>query len=153
MTDLHDADLYRLTYVSSAREAMSPEGLDAILEVARKNNRRHQISGMLIYHDLQFFQTLEGAPEQLDRVFTSIRKDGRHIGCIQLERCAVARRLFDGWAMAYKRSDELNADQKQNFLDLTKVRGHCAEIAAGGDADTLILIDSFLSSFRDLKLP
>ena len=152
MTDFHDADLYRLTYVSAARMAMSEADLDAILSVARDNNRQNHISGMLIYHEMQFFQTLEGTLKPLDRVFTSIRRDSRHSGCLMLERCAVARRLFDGWAMAYKSADELSAHQKQNFLELTKVRGQCAEIDAGGNADTLTLIDSFLSSFRYLKL-
>lgn len=55
--------------------------------------------------------------------------------------------------MAYRSIGELNTSQQQNFLDLTKVRARYTASEPDGDAHTRILIDSFLSSFRDLDLP
>ena len=100
---------------------------------------------------MQFFQTLEGKRQDVQQVFTRIKADQRHNGCLALESRFVASRLFDGWSMAYKSIGELNASQKQNFVDLTKVRSHFAPDGTNGNANTGILIDSFLSSFRDLS--
>ncbi len=152
MTHQQDADSYRLTYLSSSPGEMVQPELDAILEVARENNHRHEVTGLLLYHDMQFFQTLEGKRQDVEQVFTRIKADTRHNGCLALESRSVESRLFDGWSMAYKSIGELNASQKQNFVDLTKVRSHLLLDGTNGRAHTGILIDSFLSSFRDLGL-
>lgn len=152
MTHQEDSGLYRLTYLSSSPgELVQPE-LDAILKVARDNNRRQEITGLLLYHDMQFFQTLEGKRQDVEQVFTRIKADRRHNGCLVLESRSVESRLFDGWSMAYKSIGEFNASQKQNFIDLTRVRSHPVLDGTNGRAHTGILIDSFLSSFRDLGL-
>lgn len=153
MNQPQNAGLYRLTYLSAARDEMHREELDAILDVARENNRRHEVTGLLLYHDMQFFQALEGGRQQVEQVFGRIKADRRHTGCLALESRPVEQRLFDGWSMAYRSIGELDTAQKQNFLELTKVRGGLAKTDANGNASTRILIDSFLSSFRDLDLP
>ena len=45
MTHQEDAGLYRLTYLSSSPVEMVQLELDAILEVARENNHRHEVTG------------------------------------------------------------------------------------------------------------
>ena len=152
MTYQEDAGLYRLTYISSSPGEMAQPDLDAILEVARENNHRHEVTGLLLYHDMQFFQTLEGKRQDVEQVFARIKADRRHNRWLVLESRSVESRLFDGWSMAYKSIGELNASQKQNFVDLTNVRSHLVPDRTNGNANTGILIDSFLSSFRDLRL-
>ena len=153
MTQPQDAGLHRLTYLSSARDEMLPAELDTILEAARENNRRHEVTGLLLYHDMQFFQALEGRRPHVEQTFARITADRRHKGCLVLESRSIESRLFDGWSMAYRSIGQLNTSQKQNFLDLTKVRARYAKGDTNGDVRTRILIDSFLSSFRDLDLP
>ena len=153
MTQPQDAGLHRLTYLSSACEEMSQSDLDAILNAARENNRRHEVTGLLLYHDMQFFQALEGRRPQVEQTFARIKADRRHKGCLALESRSVELRLFDGWSMAYRSIGEFNISQKQNFMDLTKVRARYTASEPDGDARTRILIDSFLSSLRDLDLP
>jgi Sensors of blue-light using FAD len=153
MTQPQHTGLHRLTYLSSASGEMRPADLDAILESARENNRRNEVTGLLLYHDLQFFQALEGVRAQIEETFARIKKSRHHKGCLVLESRPIEQRLFDGWAMAYRSIGELDTSQKQNFLDMTKVRARYAEGDSNGDARTRILIDSFLSSFRDLDLP
>lgn len=152
MTAHHNADLHRLTYLSAAQKEITGADLDAILETARANNGRHDVTGLLIYHDMQFCQTLEGPWAEVEPLYNHIKKDPRHTGCIVLERRPVAERFFNGWSMAYKNVSELGATQKRNFLDLTGVRGQYASPGAKDDARTRVLIDSFVSSFRDLDL-
>ena len=127
--------------------------LGAILDVARENNRRREVTGLLLYHDMQFFQVLEGRHPQVDQTFARIKMDRRHNGCLVIESRAAEARLFDGWAMAYRSIGELNTSQQRNFLDLTKVRARYTAGQPDGDTHTRILIDSFLSSLRDLDLP
>ena len=153
MTHPQDNGLHRITYLSSAVEQMLPAELDAILEVARENNRPREITGLLIYHDAQFLQALEGPGRHVKAVFARIKADRRHTGCLTLESRAVESRLFGDWSMAYRRASKFSAAQKKNFLELTSVRSQLATRDPNKDARTPILIDSFLSSFRDLDLP
>lgn len=152
MTQKQLTGLHRLTYFSSASEEMSEAQLESILEAARDNNPRHGVTGLLLYHDLRFFQALEGPRAQVEEVFKLIAKDRRHKGCLVLESRAVETRIFDRWSMGYKSGGDLNSSQKRSFLDLTKVRGNFAESAASDYSNTWVLLDSFLSSFRDLHL-
>ena len=153
MTGLPEAALHRLTYLSSARDDIPPSELVSILETARDNNRRRHVTGLLLYHDMQFFQTLEGPKAHVDEIFAAIKADRRHSGCLILESRSVAARCFDGWSMGYRRAADLDASQKENFRDLTSIRGRYAGSEPNDHSRTRILIDSFLSSFRDLELP
>ena len=72
------SDMHRLIYVSAAREEMSPEQLDSILAVARKNNEPAGVTGLLLFHDGSFFQVLEGPKDAAIRIFYVIERDHRH---------------------------------------------------------------------------
>ena len=150
MTRSNEAGLHRLTYFSSASEEMSQAQLESILKAARANNSRHDVTGLLVYHDLQFFQALEGPRANVEKIFKLIAADPRHKGCLVLESRPVDQRIFDNWSMGYKSAGDLDSAQKQSFLELTTIRGNFAESAAGDHSNTWILLDSFLSSFRDL---
>jgi hypothetical protein len=152
MIQPQDHDLHRLTYLSSAPDEVSQQQLDAILEASRANNPRQHVTGLLLYHDCQFFQALEGPRAQVEEIFARIKADRRHNGCLVLESRSVESRFFDKWSMAYKSVSSLGAAEKQNFLDLTGVRGRYAASEAVDGARTRILMDSFLSSLRDVDL-
>lgn len=152
MTQKQSTDLHRMTYFSSATEEMSPAQLDSILEASRENNPRHGVTGLLLYHDLRFFQALEGPRAQVEEVYIRIATDRRHKRCLVLEFRPVETRIFERWSMGYKSGGDLNSSQKRSFLDLTKIRDNFAENAAIGGSETWVLLDSFLSSFRDLQL-
>ena len=52
--------MFRLIYVSTARELMDKDALLGILAKAREKNARLGITGMLLYKDGNFLQLLEG---------------------------------------------------------------------------------------------
>jgi hypothetical protein len=54
---------YRLIYASSAQRPLEAPELENIANVARSNNARQGISGMLLYKDGHFIQLLEGAED------------------------------------------------------------------------------------------
>jgi hypothetical protein len=144
--------LHRLSYMSTACREMSQADLDDILAVARSRNPGRHLTGVLIYHDLQFFQSIEGPRSEIEDVFAHIRRDERHRGCVILESRPVPQRLFSRWFMAFRAAAELSDAQKQGFEELAGVHDHYAARNRDADNRTYILVDSFLSSFRDLVL-
>jgi len=150
MTGAQDSDLHRLTYLSSSCDAMPADELDAILDSSRRNNSRHGITGLLMYHDMQFFQTLEGSRHELEELYARIVRDRRHSQCLRLEFRPVADRYFADWSMAYRSFGEFAPADKQNFLDLTRLGRRYRGGEESGDLRTGILIGSFLSGLRDL---
>lgn len=144
------SDLHRISYLSSARRSITKADLDAILDVSRRNNAAAGITGLLLFHDGSFFQSLEGIEGAARQTFARIRGDQRHRGIIVMESRPVAERLFRRWSMAFKPIDDLSAAQRQDFLGFAEASDHFAGPASAGDP-TAILIDSFLASFRDLS--
>jgi len=95
-----------LTYQSRASRPPSDTDLDEIITHARARNRKHGVTGMLLYEDGRYLQTLEGPPEGLDTIWSSIRQDERHRDIEVLTEHLVTGRLFSGWdLMLYRRID------------------------------------------------
>ena len=97
--------LYRLTYESHATLPEHPDArlaaLHDILKSARHRNIRCGVSGVLLYNQKGFFQTLEGNKAEVDQVFERIACDTRHTHVQVLERRFVSSRIFHSWSMAY----------------------------------------------------
>jgi hypothetical protein len=141
---------FRLTYVSSASRSFAPAELEAILATARVNNAAEGVTGLLLFHDGNFLQTLEGEEHAVRRIYARIERDPRHVGCIVLERRAVHSRLFDDWAMACRTTPELRLSQKNAFSEIASIAEQRAQPAFEPQDATDHLIDSFLASFRDI---
>ncbi|WP_312599004.1 BLUF domain-containing protein [Brevundimonas sp.] len=94
--------LFRIVYVSeaagSAASGLMP--LVDIIGVSDRNNRRDQLTGVLMRHEGRFLQVLEGARVDLDRTLTRVRSDGRHTNLAVLSDRRVEARMFPDWAMA-----------------------------------------------------
>jgi hypothetical protein len=86
-----------LTYRSEAASAPSAPELQSLVAAARGRNRRAGITGMLLYDGGRFLQTLEGPPEAVDRLWSSIQRDPRHGDFEVLSQHIVPARLFSGW--------------------------------------------------------
>ena len=89
--------MYRVTYSSHASRVFSRTSLSAITTVSRRNNQRHEVTGMMIYHDRRFFQVLEGDEQTLLRLMTRIVADPRHHGVTVIEHGRIERRAFTTW--------------------------------------------------------
>ena len=62
MESSQEHPLVSLSYVSSAVRKLDDHELLEVLRVARKNNERLGVTGMLLYHDGNFMQILEALP-------------------------------------------------------------------------------------------
>ena len=96
-----------LTYQSRAVSRPSESDLGQLVAQARERNRRLGVTGMLLYENGRFLQTLEGPPTGLSAVWASIRRDERHRDIEVLTEHMVSSRLFSDWdLLLYSREQE-----------------------------------------------
>ena len=93
--------LVHLIYTSTAIGEPGEHGLAEILSVARRNNERRGVTGMLLFTDHTFFQVLEGPLAAVDETIRIIATDRRHSNVITIIRERIARRSFPSWSMGY----------------------------------------------------
>ena len=98
--------LSNLVYVSVATEEMSDEELTTLLKLARINNAKQDITGLLLYRDGMFVQALEGDEKKIEALFNKISKDKRHHGVTLLYKKPLKDRSFPDWSMGFSRMPE-----------------------------------------------
>lgn len=111
--------IYQLVYASTARKVMSEEALFELLNIARDNNEKLQITGFLVYHSAVFLQYLEGPEEAVKSLFSKICQDPRHSACTILLESTAENRIAEQWSMAYKKIDEINPELMQKLVEIT----------------------------------
>lgn len=100
--------MYRVMYMSTATRHISDEELESILEVSRVNNKKRNLTGLLIVKGRTFLQCLEGEKGNIVEVYEKILKDDRHDNIIDLIEEDSEDRLFPNWEMGYKNLKNLN---------------------------------------------
>jgi len=86
-----------LTYKSVATATPRVSDLDRLANKARARNRSLDVTGMLLFEDGCFLQTLEGPPQAVGAVWSSIQRDQRHAHIEVLSEHMAATRLFSDW--------------------------------------------------------
>ncbi len=82
---------------SHATADPSTTDLDLLVNRARARNRSLDVTGMLLFEDGCFLQTLEGPPDALGALWSSIKQDDRHNQIEVLSEHLVSARLFSDW--------------------------------------------------------
>jgi hypothetical protein len=95
-------DLFQIVYVSSAVVLMSLDGVTSLLEWSRRENTRIGVTGLLLYHDGNFMQLLEGPEPVVRGLYARIEKDLRHRGCQTLLQTRIKERTFPQWSMGFR---------------------------------------------------
>ena len=96
-----------LTYQSHASNPPSEAELDDLVARARVRNQSFGVTGMLLYEDGKFLQTLEGPPDGLSTIWASIQRDERHQDIEVLTEHFVEARLFSDWdLLLYRKRDQ-----------------------------------------------
>ncbi len=91
----------RLVYSSRALVPFDSASLTELLQAARVNNERCNVSGMLLYADGTFLQVLEGDEEVVESLFAVIESDTRHDETRVLLRVQGTPRSFGDWTMGF----------------------------------------------------
>lgn len=93
----------QLIYISTARAVVpSAADVEEILRVSRANNRRDDLTGLLIVGGRRFLQVLEGPAPSLQRAYERIKTDPRHFAMVELGRKKIGNRSFGNWDMGHE---------------------------------------------------
>ena len=96
---------YRVVYCSrnliGGADAQQHAEIGQILQTARANNSRKEVTGALLYNAGYFAQVLEGPQTAVEEIFERIQRDARHADVTVLEGGAADQRDFPDWSMAH----------------------------------------------------
>ncbi len=107
--------MYRVVYVSSARTTFSEAELEQLLTKSRAANEAVGVTGLLLYHDGNFIQALEGPKKCVEAVLQRIEKDPRHGNVLVLIQEEDEERVFGDWSMGYVRYRELPEGERDGY--------------------------------------
>ncbi len=110
--------LHEIVYMSLACDAMSPTQLAALMDRARAHNQAAGITGMMIYHEREFMQLLEGERSVIEALFDKIADDPRHQQVYRLWDAPIATRNFDDWTMGFVSVDDSSLQRHTGFTSL-----------------------------------
>jgi len=109
-----NTELYSLVYFS--RSTVEPGRVEAeirsILDSARRQNSKRDVTGALLFSRGFFAQVLEGPLSSIQSTLEKIRTDTRHTDVSVLNCRPVAKRSFASWSMAYAKAAEGSKSSK-----------------------------------------
>lgn len=92
--------------MSTASEELSDEGLKDILRQSVVNNRKANITGLLLHADYSIIQIIEGPSNSVKTLYNKIQGDIRHRAVTLLYDQPIKERDFANWEMGYTRFDQ-----------------------------------------------
>lgn len=141
--------LYQVFYTSEMTPNFTGKDLTEVLETSRINNAADDLTGLLITHNRQFFQCLEGPKDLLEKRFGRIARDPRHSGLAIVGKGPIKERSFPSWKMAFESPEKLPFAARQSVFaiyDLVPPRSP----DRSEDPTTQAQIRQFLASFGQL---
>src|SRR4051812_28116301 len=135
--------MHQVFYSSAGVAPFSDAELTALLALARVNNRRLGVTGMLLYHDGSFLQALEGDEQVVESLYAKIGRDKRHHRVVALLRRQIDARYFDQWQVGFAAMKTVPSNMP-GYSDYLQLRGN--PIESGNIAARL------LAAFRDGRL-
>ncbi|MDO6527389.1 BLUF domain-containing protein [Motilimonas sp. 1_MG-2023] len=94
-------NLYRIVYASTLSESFNSQDIEHILASSRRNNKKQDVSGMLLFSHRYFLQCLEGSRDNINQTYQRILSDERHCRVTIVSYENVTQREFCAWSMGY----------------------------------------------------
>ena len=89
----------RLAYISTAKFGLALADVEDIVTISEVNNSASDITGILVYNGLNFFQCIEGDPVAVEKLYERICADDRHFGIKLLIDQEANKRLYGEWGL------------------------------------------------------
>ena len=122
---------------------MGGEEIDQILDSSIRNNRKKDVTGVLLYAQGTFFQVLEGSSENVKDVYDRILKDPRHKTVTKLHEAEIEARRFTEWNMGWSRIPDSHPNAER-----IAALGRRESYVTGGKKEA---IDTLIESFFELN--
>lgn len=110
---------------------------------AQTENAKHDITGLLVYCEGIFLQTLEGPAAAVDTLYKHIASDKRHTDVDLLARAPLASRAFGKWTMGIIEAEDYENAKGQlarRFEAIASLRADLSQLANPGVA----FVEAFL---------
>jgi len=103
--------LVELLYCSiSVAPKMTNVDIDQLLASARRRNLAENVTGMLIYHQGEFVQILEGSKNSVESLYEQfIDADPRHTRINKEQQNPISHRRFNEWSMGFLGAAEIES--------------------------------------------
>jgi hypothetical protein len=90
------------TSLSVIPPAYQARELADIVDKSLLRNAASDVTGMLIFTEERFAQSIEGPAEAVRTIMASIRRDPRHSEIVTLHDGPIPARNFAGWSLGYR---------------------------------------------------
>jgi hypothetical protein len=114
--------LSRLIYASTRSDDMDSESIESILDIAHKENKKLNITGLLCFNQDYFLQAIEGERTRISSLFNKISLDNRHSNVVLLNFSEVSKREFDNWSMGYTPESNLTSSVLLKYSNDTEFK-------------------------------
>ncbi|MEO8523478.1 MAG: BLUF domain-containing protein [Caldimonas sp.] len=128
----------QLFYVSNASRPYEDAVIQDILQTSRRNNRRSDVTGCLLFSGLHFAQVLEGAEAVVAPLARRIAGDPRHANVTVLRESHRPEREYGDWSMAYLHDLGLEDRLEQFMRSPEHDQRDIAEVMARMKPDTVM---------------
>jgi hypothetical protein len=108
--------MIHIVYMSRAVHPLSDQDLQNLLNQCRRDNAKHNVTGVLFYSHGNIAQLIEGDPEILELLFEKISRDGRHSHVTKLVDKPISERSFSDWSMAFHPLENAGFEALEGFL-------------------------------------
>lgn len=116
--------LVRLVYTSTVNHDLTQACIEEILQVARRNNAKNGITGLLCFNSKYFLQCLEGPRRLVNQTYEKILNDARHKELVILDYKEIACREFTDWAMGYVPISHINSSLSLKYARSNEFSTH-----------------------------
>ena len=103
--------LIQVIYLGGGEPSLREYEIATLLKQARIANRKHDVSGMLLYVGGYFLQSFEGEPRMIDAVCGSLFRDKPRMWVKRLVQESITERQFPEWTMGFATIDTDEAGQ------------------------------------------
>jgi hypothetical protein len=131
--------LLQVIYVCAGEPSIAEHDIATLLKQARIANRKHDVSGMLLYVGGHILQSFEGEPRMVDAVSDTLYRDKPRMRVKQMVRESIVERQFPEWTMGFATVDPDEAGQLLGAEELFQSASTFARLDPEG-AKTLISI-------------
>ena len=112
--------MYYILYASQATRPLIDSDFQVLLNQCHRNNPQRDITGLLLYHNGNFLQIIEGEKEKVEALYNIIYQDPRHHQIAVIEAGEQTGRNFPDWAMGFKAAANGSLLTKPAYIDLSQ---------------------------------
>jgi len=110
--------MIRVTYISQEASPLSADALLGLLSQCHQNNVARGLTGMLLFGNGTFLQSLEGERAVVDALMQKIAQDPRHTAMKVLKQDTISERQYADWSMGFDRVTEKTLAEIPGLRDL-----------------------------------